>query len=218
LHVNEPVFIVPAVAVCAGSRSGSGASRLPNDRRAESQHETVPLGWIRFVALDDADPFGAAWRVAMMASTWRQEKEYLISAEEVDAVEGIHAIRGCRQIPCAEEDAIYFRVRGTLAHTIWSVVARGTFIYPDCTASVVAPGVNLCDVTSYGIRVTALIRGWDLYPDMLYATCTRMKVSRPSPADPDRKKFRVFLPLPSPLDLKSQMKSFFRFAQQSPIT
>lgn len=111
----------------------------------------------------------AAWQGTLMATTWEDEVLYLTNAEEVG--EDIHSVRGCRKIPCSESDAIYFRVRTSLMHNVYALVDHGSVFYPDYTASVVAPGVNRCDVTSYGFRVKALMRGWDVYPDMLDATC-----------------------------------------------
>lgn len=111
----------------------------------------------------------AAWQGTLMATTWEDEELYLTAAEEVG--DDIHSVRGCRKIPCSESDAIYFRVRTSLMHNLYALADHGSVFYPDYTASVVAPGVNRCDVTSYGFRVKALMRGWDIYPDMLDATC-----------------------------------------------
>lgn len=35
----------------------------------------------------------------------------------------------------------------------------------------IAPGINRCEVLSYGISVKALMRGWGIYPLMLDAVC-----------------------------------------------
>lgn len=112
---------------------------------------------------------GAVWQGTLMLTTWENETIFLTNSEEVG--DDVFAIKGCRKIPCSEADATYFRVRSTLAHTIYAFGTRGNAFYPDYTASVVAPGVNSCEVTSYGIRVKALMRGWDVYPDMLDAVC-----------------------------------------------
>lgn len=114
----------------------------------------------------------ATWQAGLMAATWRDEVVYLTAAEEVDPDGDVHSIRGCREIPCKESDSIYFRVRPTWMHDIYALITRGSVFYPDYVASVVAPGVNRCEVTSYGIRIRALMRGWDVFPDMLDAVCT----------------------------------------------
>lgn len=111
----------------------------------------------------------ACWQGALMFTTWETETLYLTNSEEVGEDE--FAIRGCRAIPCSEADATYFRVNTSLMHNLFAYSTRGNAFYPDYTASVVAPGVNSCDVISYGIRIKALMRGWDVYPWLLDAVC-----------------------------------------------
>ena len=124
------------------------------------------------------------WQSMLMATTWRDEVVYLTSTEEVDPLGEIHSVRGCRAIPCRESDAIYFRVGSSWAHNIYSRVNRGHFFYPEEVAGVVAPGVNRCEVTSYGIRIKALMRGWGIYPNMLDAICTPYQEPKPQPESP----------------------------------
>jgi hypothetical protein len=126
----------------------------------------------------------ATWQGGLMALTWRDEIVYLNAAEEVDPDGDVHSIRGCREIPCRESDSIYFRVRPTWMHDVYALITRGTVFYPDYVASVVAPGVNRCEVVSYGIRVRALMRGWDIFPDMLDAVCTPYDASKVTAAIP----------------------------------
>lgn len=122
--------------------------------------------------------FLATWQASLMLFTFERETVYLTAAEEVDPSGDIHAIRGCRAIPCNESDSIYFRVRPTWMHDIYSLWTRGSVFYPDYVASVVAPGVNKCEVSSYGIRIRALMRGWDIFPEMLDASCTPYETDR----------------------------------------
>lgn len=111
------------------------------------------------------------WQIGLSQLTWQNETLYLTSAEEVDPENEIHSIRGCRAIPCSEADSVYFRVRSTWLHSAYSYWNRGHAFYPEEVAGVIAPGVNKCEVVSYGIRVKALMRGWGIYPDMLDAVC-----------------------------------------------
>lgn len=104
-------------------------------------------------------------------TTYEYEKVYLTNSQEINTDEDIHAIRGCESLTCSEENAIYFRVRPTVITHLYSIVNHGNIFYPDLTASVVAPGMNECEVASYGIRIKTLMRKWDIYPDMLSATC-----------------------------------------------
>lgn len=112
------------------------------------------------------------WQAGLMATTMRNEEVFLTMAEEVDPENEVHSIRGCRAIPCTESDAVYFRVRASWMHEGYSLIKQGHMFYPEEVAGVVAPGVNRCQVTSYGIRVKAMMRGWGIYPDMLNAVCT----------------------------------------------
>lgn len=107
---------------------------------------------------------------ALIATTLHTETAFLTQTEEIDPAGDVHSIKGCRAIPCSEADAIYYRVRPDLAHSAYSWITTGGPFFPDLTASVVAPGVNKCTVTSYGFRMR-LLRGWGVYPDMLDATC-----------------------------------------------
>lgn len=114
----------------------------------------------------------AAWQGALMATTFKNEHIYLMSTQEIDPDGNVHSVRGCFELPCEESDAIYFRVSPSLMHTAYSLVDHGGFFYPDYTTSVVAPGVNSCQVQSYGVRIKSLMRGWDVFPHMLNATCS----------------------------------------------
>ncbi len=143
------------------ARNGDG--QLTKKRTAGTLISTMLVIWMIPTVIY------ACWQGLLMATTWENEELYLTSAEEVG--DDIHSVRGCRKIPCSESDAIYFRVRSSLMHNLYAIADHGSVFYPDYTASVVAPGVNSCKVVSYGFRVKALMRGWDIYPDMLDATC-----------------------------------------------
>ena len=126
---------------------------------------------------------GSAVQGALMATTWQgEETVYLIDSQEIDPDGDVHAIRGCRSLPCTESNSLYFRVRPDLAHTLYSLLAQGDFFYPDLTASVVTPGLNRCTVTSYGVRMRVL-RGWGYYPDLLNATCTPLSEETALPSN-----------------------------------
>ena len=114
----------------------------------------------------------------LMSLTKKTETFYLNNSEEVDHEGNVHAVRGCRHAgQCTEKDAAYFRVRPRLAHDIWKFVTYGNPIYvPDHVVAPIAPGVNKCEVTYYGYRMTSswisrLIRSMQFYPTMLEASC-----------------------------------------------
>lgn len=111
------------------------------------------------------------WNTALMATTWNEERVFLTATEEIDPDNDIHSVRGCESFPCTEKQAVYYRVSRNALHDVYAFRTRGYFFYPEEVASVVAPGVNDCQVTSYGIRVRALMRGWGIYPHLLNAVC-----------------------------------------------
>ena len=69
------------------------------------------------------------------------------------------------------------RVKPRLAHDFWKLVNYGNpFYVPDHVVAPIAPGVNQCQVTYYGYRMTSswisrLLRSLEFYPVMLEANC-----------------------------------------------
>jgi hypothetical protein len=115
----------------------------------------------------------------LIATSLRKETFYLNSSEEIDPVENIYSVRGCKhEGMCEEKDAVYFRVRPRLSHDIWKFVMYDNPIYvPDHVVAPIAPGVNTCTVTYYGYRMTSswiarLLRSLQIYPTMLEASCS----------------------------------------------
>lgn len=115
----------------------------------------------------------------LILATKKTETFYLNNSEEIDHEENIYAVRGCKHDgQCTEKDAAYFRVRPRLAHDLWKLWTYGNPIYvPDHVVAPIAPGVNRCEVTYYGYRMTSswisrLIRSLQVYPTMLEASCT----------------------------------------------
>ncbi len=128
---------------------------------------------IRFVTIE---PISDAF---FMTVSLRTETFYLNNSQEVEPEQNIHAVRGCHQSGmCNEHDAVYFRVRPRLSHDVWKLLTHGNPIYvPDHVVAPIAPGVNRCEVTYYGYRITSswiarLLRTFQVYPIMLEASCT----------------------------------------------
>lgn len=114
----------------------------------------------------------------MILVSMRTEQFYLNNSEEVDPDENIHAVRGCSvEGKCSETEAVYFRVAPRLAHDIWKLVTHGNPVFvPDHVVAPIAPGVNRCDVTYYGYRMTSswisrVVRALQIYPTMVEASC-----------------------------------------------
>lgn len=109
----------------------------------------------------------------MYAATSRpNEIIYLTQSQEVDAEGNVHAVRGCESLPCSDLDSVYFRISPSAFNHVWSLVDSGSLFYPDYVSAAVPPGVNRCTVTSYGVRMKFLMRGADIYPEVLKASCS----------------------------------------------
>lgn len=115
------------------------------------------------------------YQSTLFAFTSNYETIYLTNSQEIKPDEDIHAIKGCEALPCTEDNAVYYHVRPTGFHHLYSFWHRGSVFYPDLVASVVAPGYNECHVKSYGIRMKTLMHKYDVYPDMLDAVCKPAK-------------------------------------------
>jgi len=114
----------------------------------------------------------------MMLGSKETEEYFLNHTEEIDPDYNMHSVRGCNTLgQCREEDSVYFRVKPRLSHDIWKLVNHGDpFYIPDHVVAPIAPGVNRCQVTYYGYRMTTswisrLMRSMQVYPVMLEADC-----------------------------------------------
>jgi hypothetical protein len=121
---------------------------------------------------------------AMMLSSKTTGEFYLNHTQEIDPDHNVHSVRGCNSLgQCREEDSVYFRVRPRLAHDIWKTLNYGDpFYIPDHVVAPIAPGVNKCQVTYYGYRLTTswisrLMRSMQVYPIMLEAECEFISTS-----------------------------------------
>jgi len=124
----------------------------------------------------------------LITFTKKVETFYLNNSQEVDPEANVHSVRGCKHAgQCSEKDAVYFKVLPRLSHDVWKLVTYGNPIYvPDHVVAPIAPGVNKCEVTYYGYRMTSswiarLMRSFQLYPTMLEATCVSLGVKEVAP-------------------------------------
>jgi hypothetical protein len=76
-------------------------------------------------------------------------------------------IQGCDRLPCSDEDSLRFQARFSLFNLIWSLAHHHTIYFEDYVAGAIPPVQNSCVVTTYGVRWKLLIRGIDIYPDLL---------------------------------------------------
>lgn len=113
-------------------------------------------------------------------TTKRHEVVYLTNSQEILPEENEHSVQGCYNLPCSDENSIYFRIRTTFFNQLWSLFhGRGLF-FPDYVAAAVPVSISKCTITTYGLRAKLLRRGFDWYPDLLEAQCTPLLGDQPS--------------------------------------
>jgi hypothetical protein len=111
--------------------------------------------------------------VFLFALTRERETIFLHNSHEIGGpASNLHSVQGCTALPCTEHNAMYYRVRPTAFNHVWSVINHGGLFYPDAVSGAVPPVISRCEVLTFGIRVKFVMRQWDLYPDLLDATCT----------------------------------------------
>lgn len=105
-------------------------------------------------------------------TTYKKETIYLSQSEEIYPDENIWGVRGCYTQNCDSNSSLYYRIKPSLFHHIWSLLSSGRVFLPDVLGSSVPTGFTRCEVISYGVRfrVTML---FNIYPNILRVTCER---------------------------------------------
>lgn len=103
-------------------------------------------------------------------ATYRKETLYLIQSEEIFPEDNIWGIRGCYTQNCDSDSSVYFRIKPSAFHHLWSVSHNGTLFLPDIIGSSVPTGLTRCEVTSYGVR-TRVLMTFHVYPLALKIMC-----------------------------------------------
>lgn len=101
------------------------------------------------------------------------ESIYLRGSQELSASDSLHAVKGCRVMPCDDADAIYFRVENDLFSNLWSLShGRGLF-FPEYVAAAVPYETTQCVASSFGFRFRGTVRWLNLFPQLLAVSCDR---------------------------------------------
>jgi hypothetical protein len=107
----------------------------------------------------------------------RHETIIMHNAQEIDKDTDTWSVQGCESIPCGYHSSVNFRVRTSLFNHLWAFIHTGNVFFPDAIGAAIPPVPNKCDITSYGIRWKFLMRGMDLYPDLLdVERCTPVSI------------------------------------------
>lgn len=72
---------------------------------------------------------------------------------------------------CDDRDTVYFRVSPSWIEHFYSLVHNHDIFYAENIGAVVAPGWNICNVSSWYIRLKFLYRNTGVYPKLLRASC-----------------------------------------------
>jgi hypothetical protein len=117
------------------------------------------------------------------ATVRKDEVVYLTNSQEIIPEENVHSVQGCHSLPCTDENSVYFRIRGTLFNEVWSLVHGHGIFYPDYIAAAVPLSISRCTITTYGVRIKLVMRGMDIYPDVLKTECTPLQTESVPAAD-----------------------------------
>lgn len=161
-------------------RKRAGAMLLATMTAVTALTPTTMGGWVRDGIGEVAEPVVDSVR---MATTYEsKETLYLSDSKETFPAQDIHSVKGCKSVECGEEDGVYFYVKPSILHNAWNWAVKGNPMYiPDHVVAPIAPGVNKCEVTSYGVR-WRVARWLQAYPVLLEAKCTPMFEAVAKPA------------------------------------
>jgi hypothetical protein len=116
--------------------------------------------------------FEVVWDTAWMTTTYRADETwYLGKSQELDHINNVFSAQGCASVNCTDQTSIYFRIKPSLAHHVWSLVRNHNIFFPEFIAAGIQNDVNKCHVIAYGARWKLLVRNWDMYPQILAVAC-----------------------------------------------
>ncbi len=113
--------------------------------------------------------------VLYLATVKRNEVVYLTNSQEILPGQNEHSVQGCHALPCTDENSVYYRIRATNFNEAWSLLHGHGLFFPDYVAASVPVSISRCKITSYGLRIKLLMRGFDMYPDLLKTECTPLQ-------------------------------------------
>lgn len=112
-----------------------------------------------------------AYAILYFTTVKRDEIVYLTNSQEIRPNENEHSVQGCHALPCTDQNSLYFRIRASNFNEAWSILSGRGLFFPDYVAAAVPVAVSRCKITSYGLRIKFLMRGLDIYPDLLETEC-----------------------------------------------
>lgn len=122
------------------------------------------------------------FQTAYYLATYKKDSIYLIQSEEIYPDDNTWGVRGCYTQVCDSGSSLYFRIKPSLFHQLWSLSHHGTVFLPDIIGSSVPTGLTKCEIVSYGLRLRILMT-FNVYPSILEINCQQpLNLDRPAPA------------------------------------
>jgi len=103
-------------------------------------------------------------------ATYKKDSIYLIQSEEIYPDSNTWGVRGCYSNTCDSNSSLYFRIKPSLFHHLWSITHNGSIFLPDIIGSSVPTGLTKCEIISYGLRLKIMM-SLDIYPSILEIKC-----------------------------------------------
>ncbi len=107
----------------------------------------------------------------MLMSYEEKQVWYLGKSQEIDPEGNVFSAQGCASIECSDQTSMYFRIKPSLMHHLWSLYHNQNMFFPDFVSGGIQNDINKCLVTGYGGRSKYLVRNWDVYPQILSVEC-----------------------------------------------
>ncbi len=114
------------------------------------------------------------------ATVKHNEEVYLTNSQEILPGQNEHSVQGCHALPCTDENSVYYRIRASNFNEVWSIVHGHGLFFPDYVAAAVPVSISRCHITSYGLRIKLIMRGFDMYPDLLRTECAPLQDIAPA--------------------------------------
>ena len=109
--------------------------------------------------------------LVLHAGSFSEDRLFLNGKNEIDHQNNIWSVSGCHNRPdCPPAEAVYFRIKPSVAHMTWSLLRKQQIFLPDDLAAVIPNVPAQCDVKSYGARLR-ILRWMQSYPVLLDVRC-----------------------------------------------
>jgi hypothetical protein len=109
--------------------------------------------------------------LVLHGGSFAEDRLFLNGKNEIDHQNNIWSVSGCQNRPdCPPAEAVYFRIKPSVAHMTWSLLRKQQIFIPDDLAAVIPNVPAECNVKSYGARLR-ILRWMQSYPVLLDVRC-----------------------------------------------